>query len=65
MSTTTSNSAPEGVEYARQLVVTEHTRRRPGHLRPGALTLNFFHSKREYHSLKSWIHCMDVPVETY
>jgi hypothetical protein len=42
MSTTTSNIAPEGVEHAHQLIVAEHAQRRPGHLRPEALTLKFF-----------------------
>jgi hypothetical protein len=42
LSATTSNSAPEGVEHARRLVVVEHAHRRLGHLRPGPLTLNFF-----------------------
>jgi hypothetical protein len=42
MSTTTSNSSSEGVEHARRLVVAEHARRRPDHLRPGVLTLKFF-----------------------
>jgi hypothetical protein len=39
---TTSNSVLKEVEHAHRLIIAEHARRRPRHLRPKVLTLKFF-----------------------